>query len=85
VSPFFHIPRTKLDQLVNGAFQRSQFPCYQQFSEVISAHLHRILDLPPSKPDDLRKQIDSTVESLRDSINYIQDTTICSRGDEVNT
>lgn len=77
VSPFFHISRTKLGKLVNTAFQRSQFPCYQQFSETISAHLQRILELPPQHWDVMHAQIDMIVDHLGESIDYIQKSVLC--------
>jgi hypothetical protein len=77
VSPFFHLSRSKLRELVRDAFQRSQFPCYQQFSETISAHLQRILELPPDDWKIMHPQIDAIVENLGESIRYIRDSVQC--------
>jgi KaiC/GvpD/RAD55 family RecA-like ATPase len=77
VSPFFHISRTKLGELVNNAFQRSQFPCYQQFAETVSAHLQRILELPPQDWQVMHDQIDTVVDHLGESIRYIQESALC--------
>lgn len=85
VSPFFHISRTKLGELVNNAFQRSQFPCYQQFSETISAHLQRILELPPQRWDVMHAQIDTIVDHMGESIVYIQDSVLCRTCRERNS
>lgn len=77
VSPFFHLQRTKLQELVNRAFQRSMFPCYRQFSETISAHLQRILELPPQPWEPMHQQINLIVDHLSESIQYIQQTAVC--------
>jgi len=77
VSPFFHISRDTLRDLVNGAFQRSEFPCYQRMTETISAHLQKILDLPPQTQTILHDQVNSVMDHLSESMEYIRDSTVC--------
>ena len=80
VSPFFHIPRTLLRSLVDGAFQRSTFPCYQKMTETISAHLQQILELPASTDQDgtlITDQVDGIIDHLLESLEYIRDSTSC--------
>jgi ABC-type glycerol-3-phosphate transport system substrate-binding protein len=80
ISPFFNISRTLLRDLVDGAFQRSTFPCYQKMTETISAHLQRILDLPaPADPDNeaLLIQVNAVFDHLLESIEYIRESTPC--------
>jgi KaiC/GvpD/RAD55 family RecA-like ATPase len=77
MSPFFHVDRSTLRELVSQAFQRSQFPCYQEFSETISAHLQRILELPPQSLSAIEEQINDIVDNLVESIQYIQESVVC--------
>lgn len=81
ISPFFHVSRSLLKTLVEDAFQRSQFPCYQRMTETISAHLQQILELPA--PDQhsskaLEAQVNSVIDHLLESIDYIRESTVCS-------
>ena len=81
LSPFFHLSRSTLRDLVNGAFQRSSFPCYQVLSETISAHLVKLLELPVppgGTSSDIKGMIDRTIDHLGDSIRYIQSSRRCT-------
>jgi ABC-type glycerol-3-phosphate transport system substrate-binding protein len=81
VSPFFHISRPMLKDLVESAFQRSRFPCYQKMTDTISAHLQRILELPAATGQlrtFVEEQVNSVIDHLLESIEYIRDSTKCS-------
>jgi len=81
-SPFFHLSRERLGRLVRGAFQRSRFACYQYISETLSAHLHRILEIPGldgGSSEDIGREIDAVMDHLADSIVYVQATNVCRR------
>jgi hypothetical protein len=82
VSPFFHISRNVLGDLVQNAFQRSTFPCYQKMTETISAHLQRLLELPAMPDNDrggLEKRVESVMHHLLESMDYIRESMHCSK------
>ena len=82
VSPFFHMPRDILRSLVDGAFQRSTFPCYQKMTDTISAHLQKILEMPASnsnEPGLPSAEVSSAVDHLLESMKYISDSIVCGR------
>jgi hypothetical protein len=81
VSPFFDMDSTVLRKLVTGAFRRSQFPCYQQLTTTISAHLQRILELPEPANDKSRnklyKDVDHIMDDLVANISFVQSNQSC--------
>ena len=48
VSPYFRFSRPQLRTLVEKAFRRSRFHCYERFASTIAAHLLAILEIPDS-------------------------------------
>jgi KaiC/GvpD/RAD55 family RecA-like ATPase len=78
IAPFFDIDRTTLLDLVDTAFQRSQFDCYPEMSETISAHLQQILDLPQQSEPQLDAQINTIMDQMVESMHYIQDSFSCT-------
>jgi hypothetical protein len=64
LSPFFDLDLKVLQQLVIRAFRRSQFPCYLRFTDTISAHLKRILELPEPARGENRKELYDQVDRI---------------------
>ncbi len=82
ISPFFDLKLPVLQHLVTHAFRRSAFPCYQQFTESISAHLKRILELPEPQGEDrdtLYDQVNHVIDDLAANVRFVQSNQSCDR------
>jgi KaiC/GvpD/RAD55 family RecA-like ATPase len=83
ISPYFTMNPKVLRDLVENPFRRSCFDCYQLFAEVLSSHLHRILELPdPSEREEhgeerLDRQMNEVIRSLIASIDFIRHRSMC--------
>lgn len=64
-SPYFSIRIGLLNKLVNTAFKRSTFACYNQFSSVLTSHLLRVLEMRSFVPSDAQDICSSLVLRLQ--------------------
>jgi KaiC/GvpD/RAD55 family RecA-like ATPase len=89
LSPFFDLDLPVLQDMVQHAFQRSRFFCYGTFTETISAHLKRILELPePSakaRRDGLYKEVDRVIENLVRNLAFVRADSTCEQCREQST
>lgn len=70
VSPFFDLRMPELRDLMEKAFRRSQFACYQAFADTLSSHLQRLLET--AAPN-----FASTLDGLLASLNFIRSRQLC--------
>ena len=75
VSPYFRFGRPELRALVEGAFRRSRFHCYERFASTISAHLLSILEIPDG--DHLNDDVRGALTSLVSNIDFLRESTHC--------
>jgi KaiC/GvpD/RAD55 family RecA-like ATPase len=72
VSPYFEMQLSKLKELATNpkrVFRRSQFDFYSMFSEVLSSHLLRVLQIPDSSHTD--DDIKRTIRSLLTGFDFV--------------
>jgi hypothetical protein len=74
LSPLVSMNMDLLSLLVENAFQRSAFPCYQQFSSILSSHLQRLLDLHKVERTDAEQML----ASLKDRIRFLRSQRSCA-------
>jgi KaiC/GvpD/RAD55 family RecA-like ATPase len=81
LSPFFDLELPAMQDMVQNAFQRSRFPCYSRFTETISAHLKRILELPEppaaARRDELYRQVDRVIDNLIANLAFVRTDSVC--------
>jgi KaiC/GvpD/RAD55 family RecA-like ATPase len=75
VSPYFRFSRPQLRKLVESAFRRSRFHCYERFAGTISGHLRSILEIPDS--DHVQGQVETVLNSLVSNIDFLRESIHC--------
>ena len=77
VSPYFSMNLHRLGKLVEGAFSRSSFGCYGEFSAILSHQLERMLQTPNDRH--LEKHIRGIMADLRANIEFAAAGELCER------
>jgi len=75
VSPHFSMNVKELGDLVENAFSRSQFGCYSSFSEVLSYHLQKILEIDDET--NLKVRIEEVLTDLQARLNFLSGPHAC--------
>ena len=72
LSPFFRLPKKEVGDRIQKAFRRSQFQCYSLLSGVLATHLKQILEVPDCSKDELREETGSILNSLVDTLRFVE-------------
>ena len=79
ISPYFSLPMAQLRKLVNGAFQRSNYDCYADFSNVLAYHLQKIIEIPDGTDEDIEREIQHKLDGLRMRLDMVHPDRDCAK------
>ncbi len=80
ISPYFSMEAANLSKLIAKAFTVSSFGCYSYYSDILTNHLQKTIEIPDSTERELDEQISMILNSLKnkmEAVNPIRDCTKC--------